>query len=99
MAGVEWLRKAAKLGDAEAQYRLGCCFSEGEVPPACFCRSTPVVSIVVHDAKVGGAEAQYRLGCCFWEGEVWICRSTPCCLGPHKILSWEWYPPFRSGRR
>lgn len=40
----EWLPKAAKMGDAEAQYRLGCCFLEGEVSmrPRAFADPPPV---------------------------------------------------------
>lgn len=63
---VKWYRKSAEQGDANAQYRLGRCYSEGKGVPQDF---TEAVKWLAKAAHQGDASAQICLGVCYADGK------------------------------
>lgn len=57
---VQWYRKAAELGHAEAQWELGCCYANGEGVAK---NHAEAAKWFRKAAEQGHTEAQYELGC------------------------------------
>ena len=62
---VNWYRKAAEQGDADAQFNLGVCYEYGYGITQ---DSTEAVNWYRKAAEQGNADAQYNLGTCYQEG-------------------------------
>ena len=64
-AAVEWFREAAKLGNAYAQYNLGCCYEHGHGVEKDLVQAAAWYS---EAAKRNNRYALYALGRCYEEG-------------------------------
>jgi TPR repeat protein len=63
---VKWYRKAAKKGDATAQYILGLCYYNGDGVPQDY---TEAAKWYRKAAEQGLAQAQFNLGGCYYDGD------------------------------
>mgnify|MGYP001768949990 FL=1 len=63
---AEDLKKVANLGHAEAQYRLGCCYYNGEGPEQNYNKA---MKCFMDAAELGHGDAQHKLGDCYYEGK------------------------------
>ena len=62
---VEWFRKAAEQGDADAQCNLGICYYKGEGVPSNYDKAAEWWR---KSAEQEYAKAQYYLGYCYYYG-------------------------------
>jgi len=63
---AKWLKKAAGLGDPNAQYNLGVCYYSGQGVPQDF---EEAVKWLKKAAGQGVVFAQYNLGVCYYSGQ------------------------------
>jgi len=61
---VSWYRRAADAGDADAQFSLGGCYSQGDGVAK---DAEQAVSWYRRAADAGDADAQFNLGVCYAE--------------------------------